>query len=102
MLVETFEQWVVASKKVNTEVLLTFKNQPDPGKIADMIAGYLTIDIADKEKDPGGSGCKETAESAVWVPVQGTGNRKTWRRTFLSRCGSRSNRTSGNITCGNS
>jgi len=50
MLVETFEQWVLASKKVNTEVLLTFKDQPDAGKIADMIAGYLTIDIADKEK----------------------------------------------------
>lgn len=32
MLVETFEQWVVASKKVNAEVLLTFKNQPDPAK----------------------------------------------------------------------
>ena len=50
MLVETFEQWVLASKKVNTEVLLTFKDQPDPGKIADMIAGYLTIDVEEKEK----------------------------------------------------
>ena len=49
MLVETFEQWVLASKKVNTEVLLTFKDQPDPGKIADMIAGYLTIDVEEKE-----------------------------------------------------
>lgn len=50
MLVETFEQWVLSSKKVNTEVLLTFKDQPDPGRVADMIAGYLTIDIAEKEK----------------------------------------------------
>ena len=50
MLVETFEQWVLASKKVNSEVMLTFKDQPDPGRIADMIAGYLTIDISDKEK----------------------------------------------------
>lgn len=50
MLVETFEQWVLASKKVTTEVLLTFKDQPDPGRIADMIAGYLSIDITEKEK----------------------------------------------------
>ena len=50
MLVETFEQWVVASKKINTEVLLTFKDQPDSGTIADMIAGYLSLDIKEKEK----------------------------------------------------
>jgi ATP-dependent Lon protease len=50
MLVETFEQWVLASNKVNSEVMLTFKDQPNAGRIADMIAGYLTIDISDKEK----------------------------------------------------
>ncbi len=50
MLVETFEQWVVASKKINTEVLLTFKDQPDCGRIADMIAGYLSLQIKEKEK----------------------------------------------------
>jgi len=50
MLVETFEQWVLASKKVTSEVLLTFKDQPDAGRIADMIAGYLSIDIGEKEK----------------------------------------------------
>jgi ATP-dependent Lon protease len=50
MLVETFEQWVVASKKINTEVLLTFKDQPDCGRIADMIAGYLSLEIKEKEK----------------------------------------------------
>lgn len=50
MLVKTFEQWVLTSKKVTSEVLLTFKDQPDPGRVADMIAGYLTIDIKEKEK----------------------------------------------------
>ena len=50
MLVETFEQWVLASKKITSEVLLTFKDQPDPGRIADMIAGYLAINISEKEK----------------------------------------------------
>ena len=44
MLVETFEQWVLASKKVTSEVMLTFKDQPDAGRVADMIGGYLTID----------------------------------------------------------
>ena len=50
MLVETFEQWVLASKKITSEVLLTFKDQTDPGRIADMIAGYIAINISEKEK----------------------------------------------------
>ena len=50
MLVETFEQWVLASKKITSEVLLTFKDQTDPGRIADMIAGYIAISISEKEK----------------------------------------------------
>lgn len=49
MLIETFEQWILASKKITSEVLLTFKDQPDPGRIADMIAGYLSIGIDEKE-----------------------------------------------------
>lgn len=50
MLIETFEQWIIASKKVNSEVLLTFKDQNDPGRVADMIAGYLSINIEEKEQ----------------------------------------------------
>ena len=50
MLIETFEQWIIASKKVNSEVLLTFKDQTDPGRVADMIAGYLSINIEEKEQ----------------------------------------------------
>ena len=50
MMEQTFEQWVVATKKVNSEVLLTFKDQEDPGRIADLIAGYLTSEIDEKEK----------------------------------------------------
>lgn len=49
MLIETFEQWIIASKKVNSEVLLTFKDQTDPGRVADMIAGYLSINVEEKE-----------------------------------------------------
>lgn len=50
MLIETFEQWIIARKKVNSEVLLTFKDQTDPGRVADMIAGYLSINIEEKEQ----------------------------------------------------
>ena len=50
MLIETFEQWIIASKKVNSEVLLTFKDQTEPGRVADMIAGYLSINIEEKEQ----------------------------------------------------
>ena len=37
-------------QKVNSEVLLTFKDQTDPGRVADMIAGYLSINIEEKEQ----------------------------------------------------
>lgn len=50
MLIETFEQWIIASKKVNSEVLLTFKDQTDPSRVADMIAGYLSINIEEKQQ----------------------------------------------------
>lgn len=49
MLIDTFEQWILSSKKINSEVLLTFKDQPNPSKIADMVAGYLTIGLVEKE-----------------------------------------------------
>lgn len=50
MLIENFEQWIIASKKVNSEVLLTFKDQIDPCRVSDMIAGYLSISIEEKEQ----------------------------------------------------
>ena len=37
-------------EKDNSEVLLTFKDQTDPGRVADMIAGYLSINIEEKEQ----------------------------------------------------
>ena len=37
-------------EKKLTEVLLTFKDQTDPGRVADMIAGYLSINIEEKEQ----------------------------------------------------
>jgi len=50
LLIETFEKWVLTGKKVNAEVLLTFKDNPHSGLVADMIAGFLDINVADKEK----------------------------------------------------
>ena len=50
LLVETFEKWVLTGKKVNAEVLLTFKDNPHSGLVADMIAGFLDISVSDKEK----------------------------------------------------
>ncbi len=50
MLIETFEKWIIAGKKINSEVLLTFKDNPDSGIVADMIAGFLDISIEEKEE----------------------------------------------------
>ena len=39
MLIETFEQWIIASKKVNSEVLLTFCGKRE-GQVRKLIAGH--------------------------------------------------------------
>lgn len=49
MLIDTFENWVLLTKKVSSEVLLAFKTQPNPGRVADMIAGYLSVSIEEKQ-----------------------------------------------------
>ena len=50
MLIESFEQWVLVTKKVNSEVLQALKGQPDPGRVTDMIAGYLTVAMEEKQQ----------------------------------------------------
>lgn len=50
VLLQSFEKWLVTGKKVNTEVMLNFKNITTAGEIADIIAGYLTISIDEKEE----------------------------------------------------
>ncbi len=50
MVIDAFEKWVTAAKKVNPEVLLTFKDNPDAGFVADMISGYMEIPIAEREE----------------------------------------------------
>ena len=45
LLLESFEQWVLVTKKINAEVVQAFKMQPDTGKVADMMTGYLPISI---------------------------------------------------------
>lgn len=50
VLLQSFEKWLVTGKKVTTEVMLSFKNITTAGEIADIIAGYLTISIDEKEE----------------------------------------------------
>jgi ATP-dependent Lon protease len=50
MLVETFEKWILASKKITSDILLTFKDEVNPSKIADIIAGYININVEEKQK----------------------------------------------------
>lgn len=50
VLLQSFEKWLVTGKKVTTEVMLNFKNITTSGEIADIIAGYLTISIEEKEE----------------------------------------------------
>ena len=50
VLLQSFEKWLITGKKVTTEVMLNFKNITTAGEIADIIAGYLTISIDEKEE----------------------------------------------------
>lgn len=50
VLLQSFEKWLVTGKKVTTEVMLNFKNITTAGEITDIIAGYLTISIEEKEE----------------------------------------------------
>ena len=50
ILLQSFEKWLITGKKVTTEVMLNFKNITTTGEIADIIAGYLTISIDEKEE----------------------------------------------------
>lgn len=50
VLLQSFEKWLVTGKKVTTEVMLNFKNITTAGEIADIISGYLTISIDEKEE----------------------------------------------------
>ena len=100
MLVETFEQWVLASKKVTSEVMLTFKDQPDAGRVADMIGGYLTIDVPERKNSSKPSVSRSGCTFCIPICV------RNWKslplkRTFPSRSVSRSNRISVNIICEN-
>lgn len=72
VLLQSFEKWLVTGKKVTTEVMLNFKNITTAGEIADIIAGYLTISIDEKERTAGTCRCKRAYAQAAYFFVQRT------------------------------
>ncbi len=48
MVIDTFEQWVVATQKVKGEGMLAFKDEFETGRIADLITGHLDVELAEK------------------------------------------------------
>ncbi len=50
LLLDAFEKWVLLTKKINIEVVQAFKTQPDTGRVADMITGYLPVSLDEKER----------------------------------------------------
>ncbi len=50
IVIGAFEKWMLSGKKVSPEVLLTFKDNPDTGLVADMMAGYLDVRMEDRIK----------------------------------------------------
>ena len=49
MAISEFEKWVLLGKKISPEVLLSFKDNPDAGIVADTIAGYLDVNLKTKQ-----------------------------------------------------
>lgn len=50
LLLDAFENWVLVTKKINADVVQAFKAQPDTGRVADMMTGYLPISLEEKEQ----------------------------------------------------
>lgn len=48
--VEKFEQFVKSTKKINPESLLAVSGIGEPGRLADIIATYLGLDIAERQR----------------------------------------------------
>ncbi len=48
--VNKFEQYVKATKKINPESLLAVSGIGQPGRLADIIATYLSLDVAERQK----------------------------------------------------
>lgn len=49
LLLEAFEAWVTATKKVKPEAVQSFKSDTDISRVADMIIGYLPLSMEEKE-----------------------------------------------------
>ena len=50
MVIAEFEKWVLLGKKISPEILLSFKDNPDAGAVADTIAGYLDVAMEMKQQ----------------------------------------------------
>jgi ATP-dependent Lon protease len=50
LAVEKFEQYVKSTKKINPESLLAVSGIGQPGRLADIIATYLGLDVAERQK----------------------------------------------------
>ena len=50
LLLDAFEQWVLLTQKVNPEAVRAFRAQKDSGRVADLVAGYLPVDVPEKER----------------------------------------------------
>jgi ATP-dependent Lon protease len=50
LVCEQFEQWVKIGKKIPSDILLSIMGVEEAGRLADIIAGHLTLSIEDKQK----------------------------------------------------
>ena len=50
LVFEQFEQWVKEGKKIPADTILSIMGVEEAGRLADIIAGHLTLNIEDKQK----------------------------------------------------
>ena len=50
LLLDAFEDWAATTKKLSQEIAASFKLQEEPGRVADLVAGYLTITLEEKQQ----------------------------------------------------
>ena len=94
-----FLKIIDASENLSDELKVVVMNIDDPGRLADLIATNLDIDVAEKQQVLEEVSPRRRLQMLVEDRHARAGRRSSWARSCRAACASRSTRTSASITC---
>ena len=68
MIIKQFEKYVKLNKRIPPETLMSIINIDNPGRLADLIASYLTLKVDEKQSILEAVSGAEEAEETFRVP----------------------------------